>query len=116
MSDTALLQDRLGVEQTDAFNEVTEQTLMLFQKQQGLDPTGNPDPQSVTALNIYDPVAGAPASFQRYFAGGKKPGHLGRDVSTALNQIPRWGWITGGVLFAGLAVLSWYRRGRQEAE
>lgn len=113
MTDTALLQDKLGVSQTDAFNEATESALRQFQEQQGLAPTGLPNPQSAAALSIYDPVAGASAEQQRYLAGGDKPSHFGRDLTVALNQIPRWGWITGGVLFAGLAALSWYRRGRQ---
>lgn len=116
MTDTALLQDKLGLQQTDAFNEATEQALRQFQQQHGIDATGNPDPQTAAAMAIYDPVAGTSAKYQQYLVGGKEPGHFGRDFVTALNQIPRWGWITGGVLFGGLAVLSWYQRGRKEKE
>lgn len=116
MTDTAILQEKLGVPRTDAFNEATEQAIQQFQRQHGIAATGNPDPHTVAALAIYDPAAGTSAKYQQYLAGGKEPGHFGRDFVTALNQIPRWGWITGGALFAGLAVLSWYQRGRKEKE
>lgn len=112
MSDTELIQQKLGVQPSGSWNATTEQALRAYQGHHGIDASGVPDPATATAMAIYDPVAGASLADQNWLAGGKEPGHFGRDFVTALNQIPRWGWVTGGVLFAGLAALSWYRRGR----
>lgn len=114
MTDTALLERKLGLPETDSFSDAAEAAIRAFQAGHGLDATGNPDPQTAAALAIYDPVAGASSRYQRYLAGGKEPGHLGRDLVTAMNQVPRWGWIAGGVVFAGLATFSYFRRGRRE--
>jgi hypothetical protein len=112
MTDTALVQQHLGVPQTDTWDQPTEQALTLWQGQHGVDPSGNPDPITLAMMQVYDPIAGAPRSFQTSLATGKEPGHFGRDFSTAMNQIPRWAWILVGVGFGGLAYLSWRRRGR----
>ena len=110
MTDTALIQQKLGVQQTDVWNQPTESAVTEFQRSKFIDASGNPDPVTLAALNVYDPAAGAPASFQRYVAGGPEPGTYGRDVTTAMNQIPRWAWITMAVGFGGLAYFAWYRR------
>jgi len=112
MSDTQLLQQNLGVAPTDAWDQTTEQALTAWQGQHGFDATGNPDPITLAALQVYDPIAGAPLSYHRSLATGEPPGHFGRDFSTAMNQIPRWAWIVMGFGFGGLAYLSWRRRGR----
>jgi len=114
MSDTSEIQQRLGVSQTDVWNEVSENGVRQYQRTHGLAATGNPDPFTLAAMGIYDPVAGTPGSFQRYLAGGSEPSSFGRDLATASNQVPRWGWVTLGVALYGLAYLSWMRRGRDK--
>lgn len=110
MTDTALVQQKLGVAQSDVWNPQTESALVAFQQSRGIDASGNPDPATLAAMNVYDPVAGAPGSFQRYLAGGAEPGHFGRDLATVTNQVPRWAWVLLGLTFGGLAYYSWYRR------
>lgn len=112
MSDTALVQQKLQVPQTDAWDQNTQQALMAWQGSQGLDASGNPDPITLAAMQVYDPISGAPASFHRSLATGEEPGHFGRDFATVTNQVPRWAWVLVGLGFGGLAYLSWRRRGR----
>jgi hypothetical protein len=112
MTDTSLVQQKLGVSETDAWNQQTEAALATWQGQHGIDVSGNPDPISLAAMTVYDPVAGAPRSFHESLATGKEPGTFGRDYATVMNQIPRWAWLALGVSFVGLAYLSWWRRGR----
>lgn len=112
MSDTALVQQKVGQSPTDAWSQPLEQALLSYQSQHGITPTGNPDPFTLWAMQIYDPVAGAPSSFQQEVATGKPAGHFGRDLATVTSQVPRWAWITVGLAFAGLSYFAWRRRGR----
>lgn len=112
MTDTSLIQQRLNVAPTDVWDMPTESALVQWQAQRGFKATGNPDPITLAAMAIYDPVAGAPSSFQQSLATGEEPGHFWRDVGTATSQIPRWAWLSLGTAFGALAVFAWMSRGR----
>jgi len=112
MSDTTLIQERLGVSKDGNFRQQTAEALQSYQRSHGLAETGNPDPMTLAEMGVYDPIAGAPSEWREHYEGGERPGTFGRDVVTAMNQIPRWGWLTMGVAFGGLAFFSWWRRGR----
>jgi len=111
-NDTALIQQKLSVPQTGVWDQATAAALSRFQGMVGRTPNGIPDPLTLAALGIYDPLAGAPGSYRQWIAGGSRPGSIGRDLATVTNQVPQWAWLTLSVLFGGLAYFSWRRRGR----
>jgi len=114
MTDTALLQERVGAPATDVYDQATENAVVTFQQSRGITPSGNPDPATLTAAGVYDPIAGAARRFQGYLQGGSRPGTFGRDLSTAMNQVPWWGYFVVGVGLSGLAFLAYRRRGPQK--
>lgn len=87
--------------------------LLSFQKTAagGLRQSGLPNPQTLAAMAIYDPLEDAPRSFKRFLEGGKAPGTFGRDIAATMSQVPMWIWLGLGVGFYGLAYLG-YRRSR----
>lgn len=52
--------------------------------------------------------------YQAYVLGQEeeRPGTFMRDLSVAMNQVPRWAWIGVGLGLLGLGVYSW-RKGRK---
>lgn len=76
--------------------------LRSYQQQIGAATSGRPNPPTLAALELYDPLDEAPRSFERE-REGKKPGTLGRDFTTSLNQIPRWVYVLLSVGSFGMA-------------
>lgn len=111
MTDLSNVQTALKVASTDAWNPQTVGALRAFQQGHGIPPTGLPDPDTLATLGVYDPVAGSPSSFRRHLAGGPSPGTFFRDIGGAMNQVPRFLWLTLGIGFVGLAYWQ-YRKAR----
>jgi hypothetical protein len=68
-------------------------------------PNGHPDPPTLINLGYYDPVEELPAAQRRYVEGGDRPSTFFRDLGTASNQVPQWGWIALG---AGLLLFGYW--------
>lgn len=100
MSDLVLIQQKLGLPGSGAWDTATEAALVKAQLSLGLPATGDPDPATLSRLGIYDPRAEAP----------KGTGTFGRDLATAFNQVPQWAWLLLGGVSAGVAYLAYRRR------
>jgi hypothetical protein len=77
----------------------------------GAATTGRPNPLTLAALEVYDPIEEAPRSFRREMKG-EEPGTFSRDLTTTFNQIPRWMY---AILAAGAFGMSYwiYRTSRR---
>lgn len=103
MSDLETISTKLGVPA-----DPTAVTLGLFAYQQktGARQSGMPNPQTLAALEIYDPMQSAP----RAFKSGKEMGTFGRDIAASMNQVPMWIWVGLGFGCYGLAYLAYRSR------
>jgi len=80
-----------------------------------MDPHGHPDPATLLNLGYYAPGDVFTQGWVDYIAGGEKPGHFGRDLRTAIDQVPRWAWATVAVAFGAFAYMAYRtdkKRGR----
>lgn len=71
------------------------------------------DPVTVSRAGAYDPAEGFPAGWRGYLAGGDRPGTFTRDLGTAIDQVPRWGWATMTVVFGTFAYMAWRQDKKQ---
>ena len=53
------------------------------------------------------PVSALPPSVQRYAATGAPPSTFWRDLVTASNQIPRWGYLAIAGVAGWIALRAW---------
>lgn len=107
MSDFDTLLGKLGIPGQTEYSPQVRQAVLQFQTAQGLMATGQADPATLAEAGVYDPVAGVGKKFTKYLSGGPEPGGFGRDISSAMNQVPGWLWITLGVGMSGLAYLAY---------
>ncbi len=92
MTDLSEIQQKLGVKQSSIWDPSTASALAAYQGAHGLSRTGDPDPPSLVTLGIYTPA-------------GKTGSKFMRDLASAGNQVPRYGWL----LLAGLGLgFAWY--------
>ncbi len=103
MSDLLDLKQKLGLPGGDAWDSATEAALVKLQLASGLPATGQPDPPTLRVAGVYDPNAVASTS----------KGGIGRDLITALNQVPQWAWLTLGGLSAAVAYVAYRRRNKK---
>lgn len=115
MSDFETLLQKLGIPGQKDYSPTVRQAVQQFQSAQGLIATGEADPATLAEAGVYDPVAGVSKKFTKYLSGGKEPGGFGRDISSAMNQVPGWLWLTLGVGMSGLAYLA-YRVGNPKGK
>jgi hypothetical protein len=109
---TAEVQAKVGAPPSGRWDVATDSAVRQYQALNSLAVTGHPDPITLHSLDLIDPYAGLSRKQQDYLDGGKEPGHFGRDFSGAMNQIPRWAWLTLGGAFGFMGWFAWYRRGR----
>jgi hypothetical protein len=100
MTDLAILQQKLGMPGSDAWSAATQAAVVKLQLERGLPATGAPDPPTLANAGVYDPITEAPT--------GK--GTFGRDIVTALNQVPQWAWLVLAGLSGTVAYVAYRRR------
>jgi peptidoglycan hydrolase-like protein with peptidoglycan-binding domain len=108
MSDLEVLQQKLGLAPSSAYDQATQAAVVKFQLAHKLSPTGEPDPPTLASAGVYDPMEAAPKDLQ-------KKSTLGRDLMTAVNQVPYWAWFVLAALSGGIAFVA-YRRRNPKAE
>lgn len=116
-SPVQLVQGRLGIRPTGTWDSTTDGAALAFQRTRGEYPMvahGYVDPQTLANLGYYDPAEVFPRGWAEYLAGGDKPGSFGRDLGTAIDQVPRWAWATLAVVFGGVSYLT-YRGDKKRA-
>lgn len=118
--DVNVLQKRLGVPVSNRWDGATRGAIVAFQQRKGggplpMMPSGHPDPATLINLGYYDPLDHMSHAQVQYLEGGEYPSHLGRDFAGALNQVPRWAWLTlgGGMLI--MAYVAYRRAYKQKA-
>lgn len=107
MDGVAEAQKKLGVPVTGQWDPVTTGAVVSFQQRQGagphpMSPHGHPDPPTLANVGYYEPLQ-VLSPKQRKAAMGHPTSTFFRDVRSSLNQIPRWGWIAGAVVFGFMA-------------
>lgn len=119
MSSIKSTQGRLGVPVTGEWDSTTEGAAVAYQGSGDgflpMNASAHMDPPTLINLGYYNPLEELPEPLSEYLAGGKTPSTLLRDVGTAVNQIPRWGWAVGCVGFCLLSYSS-YTRGRKPSK
>jgi len=105
----------LGVSLTGKWDNTTRGALLAYQQSANdirypMDATGHPDPVTLVNLGYYKPEEVFTEEWSGYLAGGPKPGHFGRDLRAAIDQVPRWAWVTIAVTFGAFAY--WSAKGR----
>jgi len=115
------VQQRLGVQQSGHWDSATDGALVAFQQapkgaSYPMDANGHPDPATLVNLGYYAPADVFTEEWSAYLAGqGPKPGHFGRDLRAAIDQVPRWAWAIVGVSFSVFAYMAYKtdrKRGR----
>lgn len=116
MSGIDVLQTKLGVRRTGAWDASTDGALLSYQQTgKGKIPmraTGHPDPVTLSNLGYFEPGDVFTARWADYLDGGEKPGTFTRDLRTAIDQVPRWAWATVAGAFTVFAVMA-YRTDRK---
>lgn len=106
-----IVQARLGIPPTGRWDAVTDGAVLAYQRaglgQAQMAPHGHTDAATMVNLGYYAPTEIFPGRWGDYLAGGERPGTFGRDMSTAINQVPRWAWIGMTVTFGLFAYLAW---------
>ncbi len=105
------VQQRLGVQQSGRWDAATDGGLLAYQQSAkgsyAMDPNGHPDPATLVNLGYYTPGELFTEEWADYLAGGAKPGHFGRDLRAAIDQVPRWAWGTLAAGFGIFAYMAW---------
>ena len=108
---TQLAQRTLGVPQTGVWDATTDGAMMAYQQSHagkyGMTPDGHPDPATLANLGYYTPEEMFSAKWQAFMAGGTHPGTFGRDIGTAIDQVPRWAWAGTAAAFGLFAYLAY---------
>lgn len=119
MSSVEAAQGRLGVPVTGEWDAVTEGAAVAYQSSgEGflrMDPSAHIDPPTLINVGYYNPLDELPEKQRDYLAGGERPGTFMRDIGTAINQVPRWGWAVGAGVFYMMAYMSYSRGSAKKA-
>lgn len=111
-----VVQSRLGVPRSGHWDRTTDGAILAYQSsgkgQYPMRATGHPDPGTLANLGYFDPKEMLPERWANYLGGGEKPGTFGRDVRTAIDQVPRWAWGTVAAAFSVFAIMA-YRTDRK---
>jgi len=113
------VQQRLGVQSSGHWDSATDGALLAYQ-QTGrgtypMDPTGHPDPATLVNLGYFAPGDILTEEWAGYLTGGAKPGHFGRDLRAAIDQVPRWAWFTVAGAFGIFAYMA-YRTDKKRSK
>jgi hypothetical protein len=111
MTPVELVQGRLGLRPNGTWDSATDGAVLSYQ-QRGrgtypMVPHGYVDAQTLANLGYYAPAEVFPRGWAEYLAGGDKPGSLGRDLGTSIDQVPRWAWGVMAVVFGGVSYLTY---------
>jgi hypothetical protein len=105
-----VVQQRLGVHQSGQWDSTTDGAILAYQHRTGqypMDAHGHPDPMTLVNLGYYAPADIFTPPWADYLAGGSKPGSFVRDIETAIDQVPRWAWITVAASFSLFSYMAW---------
>jgi len=106
-----MVQSRLGVPLSGEWDAVTDGAVLAYQRAgMGSSSTvahGHNDAATMVNLGYYTPAEIFPARWASYIEGGERPSAFGRDLSTAVNQVPRWAWMVMAGTFGVFAYMSW---------
>ena len=118
MSDIKSAQGTLGVPVSGEWDAVTEGAVVAYQGSGDgflpMDASAHVSPAALINIGYYNPLQELPSEQGDYLRGGERPSTVVRDLSSALNQIPRWGWAVGCVGFSALAYSSYKSRKRKK--
>jgi len=106
------VQQNLGVPQTGHWDSATDGALIAYQQTArnatyAMDANGHPDPATLVNLGYYSPADLFTQGWSDYLTGGPKPGNFGRDLRTAIDQVPQWAWATVAAGFSIFAYMAW---------
>lgn len=97
MSAIQVFQQKIGAPGSGTWDPATIAAVRNFQQGHGLPATGDADPATLVKAGVYDPEPRSGSPFMR-------------DLSGAMNQVPRWGWFGVGAVALGLAYASYRSR------